>query len=67
MVGEPEVVVRAEQQDALAVEQHARPLRAGDEAHAAVEPELLQLVEAVLDLALPCDRSAVDARAAFSG
>ena len=39
VVGEAEVVVRAQQQHALAVEQHARPLRAGHHAHAAVEAQ----------------------------
>ncbi len=38
VIGEPEVVVRAQEQDRLAVEQHARPLRARHEPHAPVEP-----------------------------
>jgi hypothetical protein len=44
MVGETEVVVRAQQQHRLAVEHHARALRPGYLAQAAVEPQFLELV-----------------------
>ena len=50
VVGQPEVVVRAQQQDRLAVEDHARALRARDLARPAVQAELLELVEAILDV-----------------
>ena len=50
MVREPQVVVRAQQQHGLAVQHDARALRPADHAHAAIEPELLELLEALVDL-----------------
>ena len=46
--GQAEVVVRAEQEHRAAVEHHARALRPADHAQAAVEPQLLELVEALV-------------------
>ena len=52
VVGQAEVVVRAEQQHGLAVEQHARSLRARTRsACARYSPLLADLVQAVLDVA----------------
>ena len=53
MVGEPEVVVRAQQQYGLAVEQHRRSLRPRDQTQATTETESLQFRQALLDLAHP--------------
>ena len=50
VVGQPEAVVRAQQEHRAAVEQHPRPLRAADHAHAAVEAELHELVQPVLQI-----------------
>jgi hypothetical protein len=50
VVREPQVVVRAQQQHGLAVEHDARALGAADHAHAAIEPELLELLKALVDL-----------------
>ncbi len=50
IVGEAEVVVRAQQQHRLAVEQHARSLRPEDRAQAAAQAEPLDLPQALLDL-----------------
>ena len=50
VVGEAEVVVRAEQQDGLAVEDHARPLRTAHHAHAAIQAERFELVQSVLQI-----------------
>ena len=50
VIGEAEVVVRAQQQHGLPVEQHARPLRPGHAAHPPVEALVANLVEAVLDV-----------------
>ena len=50
VVGQPEVVVRAEQQDGLAVEDHARSLRTAHHAHAAIQAEPLELVQSVLQI-----------------
>jgi len=50
VVGEAEVIVGAQQHHGLAVEHDARALRAGDLSSAAVQAELLELVEAVLDV-----------------
>ena len=50
VVGQAEVVVRAEQQDGLAVEYDARSLRTADHAHAAIEAEPLELVQSVLQI-----------------
>ena len=46
----PEVVVGAQQEDGLAVEHHARPLRAADHAQAAIEAEALELVQSILQI-----------------
>ena len=48
-LGEAEVVVRAEQQDRLAVEQHPRPLRPVDQAQPAVEPAVAELLQPLCD------------------
>ena len=45
MVGEAEVVVRAQQQDGPAVEHDARPLGSADHPHPAVEPAVAELAE----------------------
>ena len=50
VVGEAEVVARAQQQHGLAVEHHARPLGAAHHAHAAIEAEPLELVQSVLQI-----------------
>ena len=50
VVRQPEVVVRAQQQDGLAVEDDARPLRTAHHAHAAIQAELLELVQSVLQI-----------------
>ena len=50
VVGQPEVVVGAQQQDGLAVQHHARALRPADHAHAAIQAEPLELVESVLQI-----------------
>ncbi len=50
MVGEAEVVVRAQQEDRLAVEDDARALRSAHHAHAAIEAEPLELVQSVLQI-----------------
>ncbi len=50
VVGEAEVVVRAQQEDRLAVEDDARSLRTTHHAHAAIEAELLELVQSVLQI-----------------
>ena len=46
VVGQPQVVVRAQQQHRPAVEEDAGPLRAVDEAKLAVEPAVAELLEA---------------------
>jgi hypothetical protein len=51
MVGEPEVVVGAEQQHRLAFQQDRGPLRPADQAQAPAEAESLQLLQARFDLA----------------
>src|SRR5688572_2117039 len=51
VIGEAEVVVRAEQEHGLTVEQHARALRPGHAAHAPVQALVPDLVEPVLDVA----------------
>jgi hypothetical protein len=51
VIGQPEVVVRAEEQHRLAVEQDARALRAGHAAHPAVEALAPDLFEPVVDVA----------------
>ena len=48
VVGEPEVVVRAQQQHRAPVEDHARALRPADHPHAAMDAELLELRQPVL-------------------
>ena len=48
VVGQAEVVVRAQQQHRPAVEQHGRPLRSADQAQAAGEAEPLELLQALL-------------------
>jgi hypothetical protein len=50
VVGEPQVVGRAQQQDGLAVQHDARPLGATHQAHAAIEAELLELVQSLLQI-----------------
>src|SRR6188472_2478745 len=50
MVREAEAVVRAQQQDRPSVEEDARALRAAHHAHAAIEPELHELVKPILQL-----------------
>ncbi|MDX6606176.1 MAG: hypothetical protein QOD14_716, partial [Solirubrobacterales bacterium] len=45
MVGQAEVVVGAEQQDRLAVEEHRRSLRAVDQAKAPAQPALIEFLE----------------------
>jgi hypothetical protein len=47
MVGEPEVVVRAEQKHRAAVQQHARALGAADQSHSPVQTSPAQLLEAL--------------------
>src|SRR5688572_10894525 len=51
MVGEPEVVVRAHEEHRSPVEQDARALRARDQPQLAIEAELADLLEPLLDLA----------------
>ena len=53
MVGEPERVARAQQQHRPPVEHHARALRSGDHPHALVQAELIELVQAVLEIQHP--------------
>ena len=53
MVGQPERVARAQQQHRPPVEHHARPLRSGDHPHALVQTELVELVQAVLEIQHP--------------
>ena len=48
VVGEPEVVARAEQQDGPPVEHHPGALRPAHHPHPAIQPELLELSQAVL-------------------
>ena len=48
MIGQPEVVVRAQQQHRLAVEDHARPLRPAHHPHAPMDAELFELRQPVL-------------------
>ena len=50
VIGQAQVVVGAQQEHRLAIEQHVRPLRAGDETGAAHEPEGFQLIKPCLDL-----------------
>ena len=50
VIGEAQVVVRAEKQDGPAVEQDARSLGAGDDLHAPVEAGAPDLGEPLLDL-----------------
>jgi hypothetical protein len=50
VVGQAQVVVRAEQQDRLAVQQDRRALRPGDLAQAPGETESLKLLQALGDL-----------------
>jgi len=50
VVGEAEVVVRAQQEHGLAIEHDARALRPADHARPAIEPELLELLQALVDL-----------------
>ena len=53
MVCQSEVVVRAQQQDGIAVEQHAGPLRTADEARAALQSHRPQLIQPRLDVDHP--------------
>ncbi len=52
MVGEAEVVVRAQQQHGPAVEQHVRALRAADQPQPPPEAEALELVQALPSISL---------------
>jgi hypothetical protein len=51
VVGQPQVVVRAQQQDRAAVEQHARTLGPGDQADPAYQPRILDLRDRIFHLA----------------
>jgi len=51
VVGEAQVVVGAQQQHGTAVEQHAWPLRAGDQPQPSTKPQPLDLHQSLLDLA----------------
>ena len=50
VIGQPEAVVRAQQQHGLAVEHHVRPLRPADQPHAMLKAQRAELAEAGLDL-----------------
>ena len=67
VVGEPEVVVRAQQQHLGAVERDPRALRALDQAQAPVEPGRAQVVEAVGDVVHERAQSPQPAGAAVPG
>src|SRR5207253_11021503 len=65
VIGEAEIVVRAKQKDAPAVQEHARPLGAGNQSHPPVDAELRKLVQPVLDVAHgPCSRPSRPSRPA---
>jgi hypothetical protein len=71
VVGEPEVVVGAQQQDRPAVDHDARPLRARHVAHPPVQAGLPQLLQAGFDVAhdaaAQCPNGMPDSCAASSG
>ena len=50
MIGQAQIVVGAQKQDRLAVEQHVRALGTTDQTGAATEPQVLQLLQPGLDL-----------------
>jgi len=50
MVGQPEVVVRAEQQDRPAVEQDPRALRPADQPQPPPQPVALELIEPIAEI-----------------
>jgi hypothetical protein len=50
VIREPEVVVRAQQEGGLTVDDHVRALRAADAARAAIQPQCFQLAQPSVEL-----------------